>query len=193
MLILSKTSARLRVTSSGNRGPRQGTRLEFSPQAGHEQAGRRPALVSSPRNYNEKTSLALFCPITSRGLSFRGLASLFERHHGRRPRRPDQESAGAPRTVRRSGTAASGSRSSGEAGRSLAVRSLLIAFRPDRKKPLKRRGLQASSTRNLPRAADHAIPFREAKIFSRRRSPFENSGTRRSGLPRRASSSRRAA
>lgn len=40
--------------------------LEFSPQAGHEQAGHRPALVLSPRNYNEKTSLALFCPITSK-------------------------------------------------------------------------------------------------------------------------------
>lgn len=40
--------------------------LRFSPQAGHEQAGRRPALVLSPRSYNEKTSLALFCPITSR-------------------------------------------------------------------------------------------------------------------------------
>ena len=40
--------------------------LAFSPQAGHEQAGRRPALVLSPQSYNEKTSLALCCPITSR-------------------------------------------------------------------------------------------------------------------------------
>ena len=40
--------------------------LEFSPQAGHEQAGHRPALTLSPWNYNEKTSLALFCPIMSR-------------------------------------------------------------------------------------------------------------------------------
>ena len=40
--------------------------LSFTPQAGHEQAGHRPALVLSPRTYNEKTSLALFCPITSR-------------------------------------------------------------------------------------------------------------------------------
>ena len=40
--------------------------LAFSPQAGHEQAGHRPALVLSPRSYNEKSSLALFCPITSR-------------------------------------------------------------------------------------------------------------------------------
>ena len=39
--------------------------LEFNPQAGHEQSGRRPALVISPRAYNEKVGLALFCPITS--------------------------------------------------------------------------------------------------------------------------------
>jgi mRNA interferase MazF len=39
--------------------------LQFAPQAGHEQAGRRPALVVSPRSYNEKVGLALFCPITS--------------------------------------------------------------------------------------------------------------------------------
>ncbi len=40
--------------------------LSFTPQAGHEQEGYRPALVLSPKTYNEKTSLALFCPITSR-------------------------------------------------------------------------------------------------------------------------------
>ena len=40
--------------------------LEFTPHAGHEQAGRRPALALSPRSYNERSSLALFCPITSR-------------------------------------------------------------------------------------------------------------------------------
>jgi len=39
--------------------------LEFNPQAGHEQAGHRPALVVSPKAYNEKVGLALFCPITS--------------------------------------------------------------------------------------------------------------------------------
>ena len=39
--------------------------LRFNPQAGHEQAGRRPALVISPRAYNRKVGLALFCPITS--------------------------------------------------------------------------------------------------------------------------------
>ena len=40
--------------------------LAFSPQAGHEQAGHRPALVLSPQSYNDRTGLALFCPITSR-------------------------------------------------------------------------------------------------------------------------------
>ncbi len=39
--------------------------LNFSPQAGHEQAGRRPAVVLSPRAYNEKSRLAIVCPITS--------------------------------------------------------------------------------------------------------------------------------
>jgi mRNA interferase MazF len=39
--------------------------LDFTPLAGREQAGRRPAVVLSPRSYNEKTSLAVVCPITS--------------------------------------------------------------------------------------------------------------------------------
>lgn len=39
--------------------------LDFNPQAGYEQAGHRPALVVSPKAYNEKVGLALFCPITS--------------------------------------------------------------------------------------------------------------------------------
>ena len=39
--------------------------LDFSPQAGHEQSGNRPALCISPKEYNEKTGLAIFCPITS--------------------------------------------------------------------------------------------------------------------------------
>ena len=37
----------------------------FNPQAGHEQAGRRPALVLSPAAYNDKAGLAILCPITS--------------------------------------------------------------------------------------------------------------------------------
>lgn len=39
--------------------------LTFNPQVGAEQAGRRPALVLSPANYNGKVGLAIFCPITS--------------------------------------------------------------------------------------------------------------------------------
>jgi mRNA interferase MazF len=40
--------------------------LNFTPQAGHEQLGRRPALVLTPKDYNSKTNLAVFCPITSK-------------------------------------------------------------------------------------------------------------------------------
>ncbi|MBN1534480.1 MAG: endoribonuclease MazF [Spirochaetes bacterium] len=40
--------------------------LDFTPQAGHEQRGRRPALVLSPREYNGTVGLALVCPVTSK-------------------------------------------------------------------------------------------------------------------------------
>ena len=40
--------------------------LHFTPQAGHEQAGHRPALVLSPASYNRRSGLMLCCPITSR-------------------------------------------------------------------------------------------------------------------------------
>jgi len=40
--------------------------LEFDPQAGAEQSGRRPALVVSPRAYNGRVGLALCCPLTTR-------------------------------------------------------------------------------------------------------------------------------
>lgn len=39
--------------------------ITFNPQAGHEQAGRRPAIVLSPKTYNGKVGLALLCPITN--------------------------------------------------------------------------------------------------------------------------------
>ncbi len=39
--------------------------ITLNPQAGHEQAGRRPALVVSPLVYNKKVGLALMCPITN--------------------------------------------------------------------------------------------------------------------------------
>lgn len=40
--------------------------LTFNPQAGHEQSGRRPAVVISPGVYNRKAGLCLLCPVTSR-------------------------------------------------------------------------------------------------------------------------------
>jgi len=40
--------------------------LDFDPQAGHEQAGHRPALVLSPATYNGKTGLMLCYPMTTR-------------------------------------------------------------------------------------------------------------------------------
>lgn len=42
----------------------------FAPQAGHEQAGRRPGLVLSPAKYNGPAGFALTCPITSRVKSY---------------------------------------------------------------------------------------------------------------------------
>ncbi len=39
--------------------------LQFNPQAGHEQAGHRPALVLSPASYNRLSGLMLCCPMTS--------------------------------------------------------------------------------------------------------------------------------
>ena len=39
--------------------------LAFTSQAGHEQAGHRPALTLSPESYNKKVDLAIFCPMTT--------------------------------------------------------------------------------------------------------------------------------
>ena len=39
--------------------------LEFDPQAGREQAGRRPAVVLTPEGYNKKTNLLVCCPLTT--------------------------------------------------------------------------------------------------------------------------------
>ncbi|MBN8828101.1 MAG: endoribonuclease MazF [Sphingobacteriia bacterium] len=40
--------------------------IDFDPQAGSEQAKRRPAIVLTPKIYNKKTSLCIICPITSK-------------------------------------------------------------------------------------------------------------------------------
>jgi mRNA interferase MazF len=52
--------------------PKQGDiiLLEFDPQAGHEQRGKRPALVVSNNTYNKFINLALVCPITTTDRSF---------------------------------------------------------------------------------------------------------------------------
>lgn len=39
--------------------------IDMNPQAGHEQSGRRPAVVLSPSSYNDRVGLAIFCPITN--------------------------------------------------------------------------------------------------------------------------------
>lgn len=52
--------------------------LQFDPQAGHEQAGHRPALVLSPATYNRKTRLMVCCPMTTqiKGHPFEVLAQV---------------------------------------------------------------------------------------------------------------------
>jgi mRNA interferase MazF len=57
------------ATKSGERYvPQRGdvVWLRFDPQAGHEQAGRRPAVVLSPRRYNERANLFVVVPVTRR-------------------------------------------------------------------------------------------------------------------------------
>ena len=44
--------------------------ITLDPQAGHKQAGRRPALVLSPSAYNGRIGLALFCPITNQSKGY---------------------------------------------------------------------------------------------------------------------------
>ena len=44
--------------------------LDFNPQSGHEQAGRRPALVLSPTTYNRPAGLAICCPVTNRAKGY---------------------------------------------------------------------------------------------------------------------------
>ena len=44
--------------------------IDFNPQAGHEQAGRRPAIVLSPQSYNGKVGLCLLCPITNKAKGY---------------------------------------------------------------------------------------------------------------------------
>ncbi len=44
--------------------------IDFDPQSGHEQAGRRPALVVSPAIYNGRTGLCILCPVTNQAKGY---------------------------------------------------------------------------------------------------------------------------
>jgi mRNA interferase MazF len=72
---VTRSPHRGRGGSSGarqHRVPQRGdvVKLDFDPQKGREQAGRRPALVISPANYNNKTGLAVLCPITNQAKGY---------------------------------------------------------------------------------------------------------------------------
>jgi mRNA interferase MazF len=58
--------------------------LNFSPTVGHEQDGKRPALVLSPKNYHRKTGMMIACPITSKikGYNFEVKLSPEQKIHG---------------------------------------------------------------------------------------------------------------
>lgn len=53
---------------AGNEAPQRGdvVWVALNPLVGHEQAGRRPALILSPVEYNERVGLALMCPVTNK-------------------------------------------------------------------------------------------------------------------------------
>lgn len=57
---------------SRSRSPDRGDAIWISlnPREGHEQGGRRPALVLSPASYNRKVGLAVICPITGQGKGY---------------------------------------------------------------------------------------------------------------------------
>ena len=88
--------------------------LDHDPQAGHEQAGRRPALVLSPRAYNAATGLMLCCPITSqvKGYPFEvtliGVKGVQEVVLSDRVRSLDWETRGAENTGRAADDAVGG-------------------------------------------------------------------------------------
>ena len=55
------------MVRAGSYVPRRGDAvwIDLNPKAGHEQAGRRPAVVLSPQAYNGKVGLVILCPVTS--------------------------------------------------------------------------------------------------------------------------------
>ncbi len=56
------------MVRAGSYVPRRGDAvwIDLNPKAGHEQAGRRPAVVLSPQAYNGKVGLVILCPVTNR-------------------------------------------------------------------------------------------------------------------------------
>lgn len=62
--------AGFRILVSKKYLPERGDLVWIDPQVGREQAGRRPAVVLSPRFYNEKSALAWICPITSKAKGY---------------------------------------------------------------------------------------------------------------------------
>jgi mRNA interferase MazF len=65
---LGQTDGQGNLVKKSGYVPAQGDLVwfDFDPQAGHEQGGRRPAIVLSPKAYNQLIGLALVCPVTSR-------------------------------------------------------------------------------------------------------------------------------
>ncbi len=63
-----KTATKPAATQATRQAPKQGEIIwiDFDPQSGHEQAGRRPALVISQTAYNQRIGRAFVCPITSK-------------------------------------------------------------------------------------------------------------------------------
>jgi mRNA interferase MazF len=60
------------MVSTTKKAPKQGeiVWIDFDPQSGHEQAGRRPALVLSATSYNQRIGRAFVCPITSKAKGY---------------------------------------------------------------------------------------------------------------------------
>jgi mRNA interferase MazF len=101
------------ATKSGNYCPEAGDFIwiDLDPTVGHEQSGRRPAIVLSPNNYNAAAGLCVICPITSRvrdypfeaklpeGAGFRGVVLADQPRSISWEKRPIQHAGRAPDIV----------------------------------------------------------------------------------------------
>jgi len=54
--------------------------IDFDPRPGHEQSGRRPALVLTPCAYNRASRLAIFCPVRPRAKGYEPVVAVFHLH-----------------------------------------------------------------------------------------------------------------